>query len=258
MTAKKYSYEPQGFFKTAMALRRMMKEDDYDKADVEDAAIVEFAFNRSAWGRKIARWDLLALEAAQSSTEAADLMKKRVRLPPLDIEYLYALPAGTFGHEFARHAIDRGIHPNPVETMPAPNDGDWLMAYMYETHDLWHVMTGFYYNMEGEFGVAGFYMGQLPKFSFIAFFASLLMIRAVWNDRDSIPNLLGAFVEGYTMGRNARCLVGLNWSTIYERDLNEVRQEWGVQEAGWLPDVLPDSSPGSPDCAISPDQAAAG
>lgn len=63
------------------------------------------------------------------------------------------LPVGTFGYEFARHALSRGISPNPVETMPAPDDGDWLMAYMYETHDLWHVLTGFYYNIEGEFGV---------------------------------------------------------------------------------------------------------
>lgn len=237
MSAKKYSYEPQGFFRTAFALRRMMREGDYDKADVEDAAIVEFAFNRSRWGRKIARWDLLAQEVAKSSPEAAVLMKKRVRLPALDINALAALPVGTFGHEFALHAMERGISPNPVETMPAPDDGDWLMAYMYETHDLWHVMTGFYYDMEGEFGVAGFYMGQMPKFSFIAFFSSLLMIRAVWNDRDIIPQLVNAFVEGYTMGRNARCLVGLDWSTIYDRDLAALRAEWGIEEAGKFPEL---------------------
>jgi len=238
VSVKKYSYEAQGFFRTALALRRMMRESDYDKADVEDAATVEFAFNRSRWGRKIARWDLLAHEVAAASPEAADLMKKRIRLPALDVDALAALPAGTFGHEFAVHALERGISPNPVETMPAPNDGDWLMAYMYETHDLWHVLTGFYYDIQGEFGVAGFYMGQMPKFSFIAFFSSLLMIRAVWNDRDIIPELVNAFVEGHNMGRNARCLVGLDWSTIYDSDLAELRTEWGVQEAGKFPALL--------------------
>jgi len=237
MAEKKYSYEPQGFFKTAFALRRMMREGDYDKADVEDAAIVEFAFNRSRWGRKIARWDLLAEEVASSSKEAADLMQKRARLPTLDIDALESLPPGTFGHEFAVHARKRGISPNPVETMPAPDDGDWLMAYMYETHDLWHVMTGFYYDMEGEFGVAGFYMGQMPKFSFIAFFSSLLMIRAVWNDRDLIPGLINAFVEGYSMGKRARCLVGLDWGSIYERNLHELRAEWEIVEAGKFPEL---------------------
>ena len=237
MSENKYSYEPQGFFRTAFALRRMMRESDYEKADVEDAAIVEFAFNRSRWGRKIARWDLLAREVAHASPEAADLMERRIRLPALDVDALSALPVGTFGHEFAVHAIKRGISPNPVETMPAADDGDWLMAYMYETHDLWHVLTGFYYDMEGEFGVAGFYMGQIPKFSFIAFFASLLMIRAVWNDRDMIPKLIDAFVTGYNMGRSARCLVGLDWSTIYDRDLIELRKEWGITEAGKFPEL---------------------
>ena len=55
--------------------------------------------------------------------------------------------------------------------------------------------------------------------------------------RDIIPKLMNSFVEGYTMGRNARCLVGLDWSTIYDRDLVSLREEWGIVEAGRFPEL---------------------
>lgn len=237
MATNKYSYQPRNIFRTGLALWRVLRDSEDANANVEEAAIVEFAFNRSRWGRKIARWDLLAKEAAASSPECAVLMKARTRLPEIDLNALADLPVGTLGCTFATVTRARGIEPNPVEKMPAGNDGDWLMAYSYETHDLWHLMTGFYYDLEGEFGVAGFYMGQLPKFSFIAFFSSILMLRTVWNDRDAVAAHTRAFVEGYEMGRRAKSLFGLDWASVYDRDMDELRAEWRVSDAGKFPEL---------------------
>ena len=235
MAERRYRYHPRNPFRTLLALWRVLRDGEDANANVEEATIVQFAFNRSRWGRKIARWDLLATEVAAVSPEAAALMKARTRLPEVDLRALAALPPGTLGHAFATLAHERGLDPNLVEKMPAVDDGDWLMAYAYETHDLWHLLTGFYYDLEGEFGVAGFYLGQLPKFSFIAFFTSLLMLRTVWNDRDAIAVHMRAFVDGYELGRNARCLFGLEWAAVYDRDLDELRTEWGVTDAGRIP-----------------------
>ena len=109
------------------------------------------------------------------------------------------------------------------------------MAYSYETHDLWHILTGFYYNLEGEFGVAGFYMGQMPKHSFISFFTALLMLRTVWGDRDAIAGQTAAFVEGFERGKKAKCLIGLDWGAVFDRDLDDLREEWHVRSAGRFP-----------------------
>lgn len=227
--------EPRNPLRTLIALKRVLADPEDIDANIEEAAIVQFAFNRSRLGRRVARWDLLARELAATSAPAADLMARRVRLPEIDLARLAALPRGTLGCEFARHALIRRIDPNLVEKMPATDDGDWLMAYAYETHDLWHVMTGFYYDLEGEFGVAGFYLSQMPKFSFVAAFLSLLIIRTVWTDRDSIAVRFGAFVEGYEMGKRAENLMGLDWGRAFERDLTELRDEWGIEEAGRFP-----------------------
>lgn len=234
-TTEKYSYKPRNPFRTLLALWRVLRDGEDANANIEEATIVQFAFNRSRWGRKIARWDLLAEEVAGSSSKAAMNMRARVRLPEIDLDALARLPKGTLGHEFAVYAQHRGINPNAVEKMPADNDGDWLMAYSYETHDLWHVLTGFYYNLEGEFGVAGFYMGQMPRHSFIMFFTSLLFLQTVWNDRDAISVHMAAFVEGYELGKRAECLIGLDWASAFDRDLEELRREWRVHSADKFP-----------------------
>ena len=74
MATKKYSYKPRNILRTGLALWRVLR-------DSEDTnATVEFAFNRSRWGRKIARWNLLAKEAAACSPEVTELLQARTRL----------------------------------------------------------------------------------------------------------------------------------------------------------------------------------
>ncbi len=235
MADYQYSHKPRGIFRTLLATWRLLRDKEDLNVNVKEAAIVEFAFNRSRWGKKIARWDLLAVEAAEKSEIAAQAMTDRVRMPRYDLDAMAAMPEGTLGNVYARVARQRGIDPNLVEPIPHDSDADWLMAHMYETHDLWHLVTGFYYDNEGEFGVAGFYMGQMPKFSFIAFFAALLMIRTVWNDRDAIAVHTKAFVDGYRMGERAELLIGLDWQSLYTRDLTELRQSLRIDDAGKIP-----------------------
>ena len=191
MATKKFSYKPRNIFRAGLALWRVLRDSEDTNANVEEAAIVEFAFNRSRWGQKIARWDLLASEATQSSPDVARLMNARTRLPEVDLNALAALPTGTLGHTFATVARRRGIDPNLVEKMPATT----------------------------------------------ASFSSILMLRTVWNDRDAVASHTRAFVDGYHMGSNARCLFGLDWASAYDRDLDELRAEWRVAPAGKFPEL---------------------
>ena len=80
MATKKYSYKPRNILRTGLALWRVLRNSEDTNANVEEGATVEFAFNRSRWGRKIARWNLLAKEAAACSPEVAELLQARTRL----------------------------------------------------------------------------------------------------------------------------------------------------------------------------------
>ncbi len=233
-----YSNKPRSLPRALLAAWRVLKDPEDLEVNVYEAAIVEIYFNRSRFGRRVARWDLLANEVAESSAEAAEAMHQRRRIKRVDVQALLAMPVGSFGHTFATLAVERGVDPNLVEPMPHETDGDWLIAHLYETHDFWHVLTGNYFNMEGEFGIGGVYLGQMPKFSFIAFFMSLLTLQHVWKKRDALGDMYKAFNQGYELGQNAKCLVGLDWENIYHRNLDELRAELNISEAGKLPEKL--------------------
>ncbi|MEZ5572238.1 MAG: hypothetical protein R3E64_09450 [Halioglobus sp.] len=56
--ANGYQYEnkPRNIFRFALALWRVMR----DPENTKEAGIVELTFNRSRWGKKLARWDRVA------------------------------------------------------------------------------------------------------------------------------------------------------------------------------------------------------
>ena len=63
-----------------------------------------------------------------------------------------ALPEGTLGHGYYRFLHDQGLSPAPFEDIPY--DGDPLIRYgilrLRQTHDLWHVLTGYAMDTRGE------------------------------------------------------------------------------------------------------------
>lgn len=233
----KYSHKPKSLLRTVLATWRVLRDPNDLEANVDEAAIVELYFNRSKLGRKVAKWDLLAQELRELEPQAAEAMDQRRHIPYVELEKLAAMPVGSFGHTFATLSRQRGIDPNLVEPMPDPTDGDWLMGHIYETHDFWHVLTGHHFDIEGEYGVSGFYMAQLPNFSFMAFFTSIINLQHVWSKRNDISKVTRAFCEGYEIGRRAKCVVGLDWENIYSKNLEELRRELNISEAGKLPEL---------------------
>jgi ubiquinone biosynthesis protein COQ4 len=223
-----YDNKPRNIFRFGLAVLRVMR----DPENTEEAAIVELTFNRSRWGKKVSRWDLVAQELVADYPQLAPVVAARERLAKVDLDALIALPTNTLGHTLAKLELARGIDPNLVDPLPHDSDGEWVMAHMYETHDFWHVLTGFGFDMEGEFGVAGVYMGQLRNVTFFAFMLSILLMKNVWKDRDQLGIRMRAFSEGYQIGQRSQPLIGLDWSQLWHRDMEELRRELNISEAG--------------------------
>lgn len=225
-----YQYEnkPRNIFRFGLAVLRVMR----DPENTAEAGVVELTFNRSRWGKKLARWDLVAKEMIEEYPQLEPVVAARKRLTKVDLDALIALPGNTLGHTLANLELQRGIDPNLVDPLPDDSDGDWLLAHLYETHDFWHVLTGFGFNMDGEYGVAGVYMGQLRNSTFFAFMIALVLVRDIWKDRDHLGGHLRAFHQGYQIGQRSQPLVGLDWSQLWQRDIEELRQELNISEAG--------------------------
>ena len=227
-----YQYEnrPRNVFRFGLALWRVLK----DPENTQEAAIVELTFNRSRWGRKVARWDQVAAELTAQHPQLKPVVDARPRLSRVDLDELHALPVGTLGHTLAVVERKRNYDPNLIDPLPDDSEGDWLIAHMYETHDFWHVLTGFNFDLEGELGVAGVYMAQLPNATFFGFMLSIIMLKIVWQNPGEHGAMFAALNQGYQIGQRCEPLLGLDWQELWHRDLDELRRELGIDEAGRL------------------------
>lgn len=154
----------------------------------------------------------------------ASALRERPRLGRLDPSALAALPGGTLGASYGRFMLARGLDPGSLPTLPADSEDEYVIAHMLETHDLWHVVTGFDTDLFGEIALQAFYLAQhrayLPFFSLSA----VLLNTALVNYPEKAQRL-DAMSEGWQMGKRAERLVGMDWRAQFERPLHEVRKD---------------------------------
>jgi len=145
----------------------------------------------------------------------------------LDLAKLRALPDGTLGRQYARMMDDHGLSPSSIPTLPDAADHEYVRAHLYETHDLWHVATGFDTDVAGELGLQAFYQAQLPGKLPAAILASGFLNTLLINfgDRD---RRMGEIARGWLLGRRSRPLFGVKWDDYMALPLDEVRRKLGL------------------------------
>ncbi|MEZ4404642.1 MAG: Coq4 family protein [Kofleriaceae bacterium] len=145
----------------------------------------------------------------------------------LELARLRALPAGTFGREAARFLDARGLDPADLPRRPAEDGPAWVRAHLFETHDLWHVVTGFDTDVAGELGLQAFYLAQFPA-RLAASILSIGLLNTFLYSFDDRDRRMDAIARGWQLGRAARPFIGVRWATLWEVPLDEVRAGLGV------------------------------
>ncbi|HUQ08080.1 MAG TPA: Coq4 family protein [Kofleriaceae bacterium] len=151
-----------------------------------------------------------------------DRPRVRVNLPRLR-----ALPDGTFGREAARFLDERGLDPDSLPHRPGGTDSQWLRAHLLETHDLWHVATGFDTDVPGEAGLQAFYLAQFPG-RLPAVLLSILFANMFLYKFEETDARMDAIARGWAMGKRARQLLGVRWGDLWEKPLTEVRAQLAI------------------------------
>jgi ubiquinone biosynthesis protein Coq4 len=168
---------------------------------------------------------------------AARALDERPRLAPLQLDELSRYPEGTLGHAFAAHMRAAKLDPAAIPTLPADNENAYVSAHLYETHDIWHVITGFDVDIAGELGLQAFYLAQFPAFLAAAILSAGLL-NTMLKSMDDRTRRMDAIARGWTMGRTAAPLFGVRWQDRWGQNLDELRRE--------LLDVSPAPVPLSP------------
>ena len=227
--AHAYSAEPtRNPFRYVLAVWRLIRSDPSKSTD--EAAIVEMGFARSRFGRRFARWEEI-IAALERDPRTAEPLAARRAFGPIVLADLERLPEGSLGRVFAEHCRSRNLDPNLIHVPPIDDVG-WMLNHLYQTHDIWHVVSGWDNDLPGEVGLGTFYAGQLGSPAFFGFMLALIFLNVV-SRRDDLGAVLSAASEGYRAGKAAEPLFGLAWDELWDVPLDDLRARFGVESAGF-------------------------
>lgn len=168
-------------------------------------------------------YGLMAQHLSQDPA-CAELMRDRYIPPTHDLDALIALPADSLGHCYAAHMQKTGFDPNLHAGMMATSDAEYVELRLSQTHDLWHVVTGFDTSVIGEIGLQAFHLPQFP-YPLGAMLLANSLISSTLMAPEMLPELLAAIAQGFQMGSAARPLFAQKWEEAWEKPLAQWRAE---------------------------------
>ncbi len=103
-----------------------------------------------------------------------------------------------------------------------------------DSHDLWHVLTGYGRDGIGELCLLGFTFAQTlsPGIAVIAIAGALKYARVVGG------RVFRALGYGYRSGRRAAWLPAADWEALLDRPIDEVRAEFGIRSPEYYPGLV--------------------
>jgi ubiquinone biosynthesis protein COQ4 len=171
-----------------------------------------------------------SLSLVMHDPEGRRLLADQPRIDRVHVDFaaLERLPDGTLGREYARFLSDNGISPEPFEALPDVGDerAAYLMLRMRQTHDLWHVLTGYRPDVRGELLLQAFTYAQIraPSALLIATLGSLRYgLRLPGHARD--------LLTAYRRGKAARFLPTFRWEERWATPVAELREELACPRA---------------------------
>jgi S-adenosylmethionine uptake transporter len=162
------------------------------------------------------------------STELEGMWQQRFRAESYDVESLLRLPADTLGGAYARHMKANGLRPDYYQDVPLHHRMNFLRLRIHQTHDIWHVLTGFGADDFGEIGIQGFYFGQFTSGQ-AALIGAAFILKSVLRGRlADVEKFVDNFCEGYCNGKRAESLLSVKWEELWTEKLDTVRQRYRI------------------------------
>ena len=158
-------------------------------------------------------------------------LREGTRVGTIDLEALRKLPEGTLGRVFADHMIENDLDPRAIP-VPSHSPGDvrYVKTHLRETHDIWHVVTGFNTDVAGEIGLQSFYLAQLPS-RLSAVLIAMAFVHLATKNIEPRDAIMTEVMRGWALGKKARPFFGFRWADHWSTPLSEVRKLLGVDVA---------------------------
>ncbi|BAY12665.1 Coq4 family protein [Calothrix sp. NIES-2098] len=170
----------------------------------------------------------LVLDWLKTQPELAQLIEERYIAPIPDIEKLLQYPEETLGYAYASYIKKSGFDPGFYRQIKVEDDISYVILRTRQTHDIWHVITGFNTDGPGEIGLKAFEIAQTRRNLAVALVGVALLLTLV-KAPEGLPNLLEQIILGYRMGSKVKPLFAQKWEEHWDKPLDQWRNELGIE-----------------------------
>ncbi|MEO0512646.1 MAG: Coq4 family protein [Planctomycetota bacterium] len=168
-----------------------------------------------------------ALRYTARDPAVQEMIRERFLRPVPDTDRLKQLDKGTLGREYVDHLDAMGFDPDYYRKIDVNDDVDYILMRLRQTHDIWHVVTGFSTSPLGEICVKAVELAQTHR-PMAAVICAGGTFRYLLHDPKHFGDCVNSISIGYQLGLKARPLLSKKWEDEWERPLDDIRDELDV------------------------------
>ncbi|MEA5598209.1 Coq4 family protein [Rivularia sp. UHCC 0363] len=172
----------------------------------------------------------LAAQHLNRDPACVELICDRYIPPAHDLDQLLTYPENSLGYIYATAMKKSGFDPNLHAGMTAKSDAHYVELRLSQTHDIWHIITGFDTSAIGEIGLQAFHLPQFPYPLATMLIANSLMASTLF-DPKQLPSLLNAIAQGWQMGETSQALFAQKWEEAWDKPVTQWQTELNIQPA---------------------------
>jgi ubiquinone biosynthesis protein COQ4 len=201
------------------ALRILMK----DHGRLDQVLVFAQAVNAGPLAR--------AANSFSAQEEGLALLREMPRIDTahVDFDALRRMPDGTLGREYTRFLDSNNITADAFAELPDAPDPRmaFIMLRLRQTHDLWHVLTGYLPDVRGEILLQAFTYAQIkaPSAFLLAFFGTLRWGKLL--RKNHLHDLRAA----YRRGQATKPLAMFRWENEWATPVAELRKRLDCEAA---------------------------
>jgi ubiquinone biosynthesis protein COQ4 len=169
----------------------------------------------------------LAVASMKTMPDVATILAERYTPPPHNLEVLLEYPKDSLGYGYAHYMKQLGFQALEP-TITVDSDIRYVEARWQQTHDIWHIITGFDTSEIGEIGLQAVYLAQFQLPLSTLLIANALIGVTLFQPQ-ALAAMLGAIAQGWHMGKTAKPLIAQKWEDAWEKPIAVWRTELNVQ-----------------------------
>jgi ubiquinone biosynthesis protein COQ4 len=107
----------------------------------------------------------------------------------------------------------------------------YLLLRLRQTHDLWHVVTGFGTDVPNEIGIKTFELAQTRR-PVAGVLVTGGFIKCFLQTPEQVNTMLACITRGYSLGLTAKPFLAQKWEDHWDKPLAEWQAELGIPITG--------------------------